>query len=326
MKKQMINKKISHIINIIQDSECVYLASHIQPDGDSIGSILSLGLGLTKKFGDKIRILATDIIPEKFNFLPGSDQIKGYDEIKHIDTLITLDCGDIYRIGDLKTKINKNTIIINIDHHISNTNFGNINIVNPKASSTGEIVYDILESTDIKLDTDIATNIYVAISTDTGSFKYDNTTSKTHHITSKLFKYNIDLKKVNIELYQSRSLEKTKLFIESLNTLDYYNNNTLAVVTINRKMLKKCNAKSQDIDGIIEFIRDTKNVEVACIFKEIEKNVLRVGLRSKQYVDVSAIAEIFGGGGHIRAAGCTIKDNLNENKKMIINEIIKNLR
>lgn len=315
-----INDELKKFKRKLNEVEHICLVSHIHPDGDSVGSLLSLGLVL-ESINKKVTMLKTDDIPDKFKFLPGIDKLKSYEENKEFDLLIVLDCSDLDRLGTFKYITDKAKYIVNIDHHVSNTNYGDINIVNHKASATGELVFHILNYLNLYIDKEVATCLYVAIATDTGSFRYDNTHAETHFIVSKLFEKQIDLKKITFEVFQNKTLASTKLFIEALNTLDLYYDNKLAIVHVTQQMLKKNNAEFNDIDGIVEYIRDIETVEVACILKELDKSEIKVGLRSKRYVNVAEIAQKFQGGGHIRASGCTIYDNINKTKEVLIKEI-----
>ncbi|KPU28386.1 3'-5' oligoribonuclease A [Caloranaerobacter sp. TR13] len=315
-----IGDEIIKLKQKIDEAKYICLVSHIHPDGDSIGSLLGLGLAL-ESINKKVAMLKIDDIPYKYRFLPGISKIKSYGENEKFDLLIILDCSDLDRLGSFKYIIDKAKYIVNIDHHISNTNYGDINIINHEASATGELVYNILKCLNLYIDKEIATCLYVAIATDTGSFRYDNTHSETHYIASKLLEKQIDLKRITFEVFQNKKLASTKLFIEALNTLNLYYDDKLAVVQVTQQMLKRNNAEFNDIDGIVEYIRDIETVEVACILKEIEKNEVKVGLRSKRYVNVADIAKVFQGGGHIRASGCTIYSNITEAKELLVKEI-----
>lgn len=318
-----MNKKINGLmdeaIKLIKNSNNILIASHIQPDGDSIGSILALGMAL-KEINNKVKILRVDKTPSDYNFLPNIDLIKEYDEEK-IDLFIALDCGDIERLGLGKNLALKAKKIINIDHHITNNNFGDINIVCPSAAATGELIYEIIGKMDIKIDTDIAKCLYTAISTDTGRFMYSNTTYKTHLIVSELLKTGMNSNDININLYQSKSMERTNLFLDSLNTLEMFLDYKLAITSVSQDMLRLNNAKMEDTEGIISFIRDIDTVEVACFLKEISKSEVKISIRSKKEIDVSKICNKFNGGGHMRAAGCTIYDNMEKAKMLILKEI-----
>lgn len=316
-----LSEKFKKAYNKINKSKNICIVSHVNPDGDNIGSLLALGIALKQNVSKNIVIAKTDNIPEQFNFMPNIELIEDIKPESKYDLLIVLDCGDIGRLGKLKDIVHNSKTIINIDHHITNEMFGDINIVDEKSSSTGEIVFKFLEQMNYQLTTDIATCLYVAISTDTGSFKYDSTTYETHIIASKLLKTGIDLNEIIVNLYQSKSLRKTKLMIEALTSLELYFNNNLGIVEVTQDMLSQFDASIEDADGIVDFIRDINDVEVSCVLKEVNSNEVKITLRSKKYVDVSQVAKAFNGGGHKKAAGCTINENIETAKAMIVKKI-----
>jgi phosphoesterase RecJ-like protein len=309
-------------IKQIQESENIYIVSHVQPDGDNIGSILALWMAL-KNIKERVFILKTDEIPSDFLFLPNINIINEYNHDDNIDLLITLDTSDESRLGKNKDLLNQAKTIINIDHHISNINFGHINIVDSNAAATGELVYKLINRLKIPINKDIASCIYTAISSDTGSFMYDNTSAETHEIAAELIRTGIDKGNININLYQSRSIERTMLFAKALETLKLYFENKVAIVKITRSMVEEVNAKMEDTEGIVSFIREIASVEVATILKEFNEEEIKVSMRSKRYVDVSSLCANLGGGGHIRAAGCTINSPIDIAEELILNELEK---
>lgn len=313
--------KIEEAISKIKDANQISLASHVNPDGDNIGSLMALYLAL-KKLDKEVYIIKTDETPSDYMFLPAIDKIRDQNLLE-TDLLIVLDCGDVERLGKTKYIIEKAKTIINVDHHISNTEFGDYNIIDPKATATGEIVYELITKMGISIDKDIATCLYTAISTDTGSFMYDSVTEKTHEIIANLIRTGINVGDINIRLYQSRSIEKTNLFISSLATLKTYYDKKIATVKVTQEMIFDTNSTLEDSEGIIDFVREIDSVEVACLLKETEKNKIKISLRSKAYVDVAKISTVFNGGGHIRAAGCTIASDIVEAEKLIVDQIIK---
>lgn len=322
-----INKQLGEAIEVINKSKNIFIASHINPDGDNLGSMLALGLAL-KKIGKKTYFLKSDDTPKDFKFLPSINLLRKFEELneKDIDVFIAVDSSDLDRLGRNKDYIQSSNNVINIDHHISNTNFGNINIVDPKASATGELIFDLIKAMDIELDEDIATCIYTAISTDTGSFKYESVTYRTHEIVAQLIKVGINKKNININLYESRSMERTRLFIKALSDLRTYNKDQIAAVKIKNKMLEETKSKMEDTEGIVSFIREIDSVEVACLLKEVDENETRISLRSKNFVDVASICNVFDGGGHVRAAGCTIYQGIDIAESLIVEEIKKAFR
>lgn len=311
---------IKEAINIIKESNNIFIASHVQPDGDNLGSSLALAMAI-KKLNKNPKVIKVDSVPLDFNFLPGINLIKKYDIDQSIDLLISLDSGDLNRLGVGKQFALKANKVINIDHHVSNDNFGDINIVSTSSAATGEIIYEIIKEMGVDIDKDIATCLYTAISTDTGSFMYSNTSHTTHSIAADLLRKGIDINNININLYQNKSMEKTKLFINSLKNLEIFNNNKIGIVSITPEILKNSGAKLEDTEGIISFIRNIGSIEVACLLKEMDNNVIKVSLRSKKIMDVSKIANKFDGGGHVRAAGCTIYENIDKAKELILEEI-----
>ena len=312
-------------IEWIKNSDNIFIASHVQPDGDNIGSTLALGMAL-KKMNKDVKILKVDDIPSDYRFLPNLDLIEEYNINQTVDLFIALDSSDIDRLGIGKEFALKAKRIVNIDHHITNTNFGHINIISSSSGATGEIVYEFIKKMDVDIDKNIGTCLYTAISTDTGSFMYSNTTYKTHLIAAELLKTEINLNDINVNLYQSRSKERTKLFIESLNKLELYLGDKVGIIPVTQEMLKSNNAKLEDTEGIISFIRDIDSIEVACLLKQIEKGQIKISLRSKRYIDVSKISSKFDGGGHKKAAGCTIYTSIEEAKDLILKEIIMAFR
>jgi len=314
-------KAYKHII----ESHNIYIASHVQPDGDNIGSMLSLGMAL-KKLNKNVYFLKSDDIPSDYLFLPNIDLIKDYSIFDEIELFIALDSSDEGRLGKNKDFLTKAKLIINIDHHVSNTNFGHINIVDKDASSTGELIYDFIKYMNISIDEDIATCLYTALSSDTGSFMYDNTSAKTHEIAAELIRVGIDKGKININLYQNKSLERTKLFIKTMDNLELYFDNKVALAKISQEMLEDCNAKMEDSEGIISYIRDIAPVEIAILLKEFNESEIKVSMRSKRFIDVAKLTAVFNGGGHKKAAGCTIEKPIIEVDKLLLNEIEKVIR
>lgn len=310
----------------INECKDIYLTAHVNPDGDSIGSTLALAGFLKSEMNKDVQILINGDISSNFKFMPGIDKIiNDTSAIENIDLLITLDSADIERLALEKRLVDNAKHIVNIDHHITNTNFGNINFVDGSSSSTGQVLYEMMQVLGGHISHDVATCLYVSISTDTGSFKYTNTTSRTHEIASKLLDKEIDLETINIELYQNRSLEETKLLMESIKNLTLLKNDTVGIVAIDDEILKSCKAEIQDTGLIVDFIRNIDVVNLACLIRPIDENSSKASLRSKKDIDVSKIVAVFGGGGHAKAAGCTIHSNVAEAKKKMTEEILRYL-
>ncbi len=319
----MMMTSLSNVSNLLNRGSCILILPHIHPDGDTIGSSLALFLALNR-IGKEAFVLVEDELPSNLNFLPLEKILRKLPANLHPDVVVAVDASDLERLGKRVDYIKGAETTINLDHHITNVRFADYNYIDAHAAATGEIIYDLLESMGIAMDKEIATCIYCALSTDTGSFKYDNTTTRTHQIAASLLEYSLNLNEITVALYQDKSYGKIKLLREALNTLELYYSGKLSILSVTKHMLEKSKADLTDVDGLIEFARDIKNVEVAVLLKELSHNEIKVGLRAKYDVDVSKVAAEFGGGGHRKASGCTIYDNITEARTQII-DALKNL-
>ncbi|NLC12055.1 MAG: bifunctional oligoribonuclease/PAP phosphatase NrnA [Firmicutes bacterium] len=312
----------SPVISALEQKEHFIIASHVLPDGDSLGSTLSLGLAL-KKLGKKVEMLCPDAVPLKYRFLPGSEYLKR--EIPssiHEDTIVfILDCSDEERLGDLFTNLSS-LPIINIDHHSSNTYFGQVNIVKEDAAATGQIIFYLLEQLDL-LDPEIALNLYVAIVTDTGSFKFANTTAEAHFICAKLLSFNLEPDVVSQKVFDEKPISTMLLLKEALGSLCLEKHGVkIAWMKVDDQILAKCGASREELDGIVNYARNITGVEVGMLFYLKNEGEIKVALRSKSKINVAKIAEKFGGGGHRQAAGCRFNNlDFETAKRKIINVI-----
>lgn len=313
---------ITVFYNLIKNNNSFMVTSHISPDGDSIGSLLAMTHVLLD-FGKKVTPVVNDDIPEKYKFLPGSNLIIK-ENTDFYDAIICLDSGDEERLGFKKSLKEYGSKIINIDHHKSNTFFGDFNIIDSSASSVGEILYRLLENK-VAINYNIALNIYTSIITDTGSVKYSNTTPLTLKILAELVAKGIKPDFVSRHVFEKRSLSSIELLKLALDTLEISAEGKLASLYITQDMIKTTGAKDEDTDGIINYPREIEGVEVAVLFKEYEESLIKVGFRSNDWVDVGEIAEKFNGGGHLRAAGCTLKQTLPKSREIVLNTIKKHL-
>lgn len=310
----------STFYNLLKQNKTFIVSAHISPDGDSLGSILAMTRVLSKLDKEVIPIVNDDI-PKKYAFLPGIDLIKKADnDIRVCDILISLDCGDENRLGfkgELRDYAKK---IINIDHHKSNSLFGDLNIVDSNASSTGEIIYRLLEG-EIKVDYEMALCLFTSIVTDTGSLRYANTTSRALKILADLIDKGVKPDVVSRNVFEQRSFESIKLLTLALNTLEILERGKVACIYVTKEMFQASGAKEEDTDGIINYAREIEGVEVALFFKEQADSTVKVGLRSNEWVDVRRVAENFKGGGHVRAAGCSLNLGLQDTKEAVLNTV-----
>lgn len=307
------------IIELIQRTKSFYVLSHMQPDGDSIGSLLAMGEVL-QVMGKDVKLFMPGQIPRRYAFLKGSDQIAYQDLVGNKDVVaIVLDSSDLDRLGYFKANILQSHQIINIDHHITNQHFGNLNLVDPAASATGEIIFDIIKDLQVALTESIAEALYVAISTDTGSFKYDNTTAKTHLVIAALLEYNLSPALLSQRMFDERPLSFYVLLKEALSSIEIYDNRKIAVMTLGKDIRERTGAMNDDLEGIVNFARNIEGVELGILFYIESQEEVKVGFRSRT-VDVSVLAGKLNGGGHPRAAGCRILGNFEFAKEIVMRE------
>lgn len=319
------SKDLKSFCRALKTHDHFLLSCHISPEGDAIGSILAMN-SLLRRLGKKTTVVAEDSFPERL-FCLSSKHWKKMDELKKgkaYQALVVADCPNLDRIGRVKELLTDKTVIFNIDHHISNMNFGHHNYVRPEAAASGEVVYDIFKHLKMKLTKEDATNLYVAISTDTGSFKYGNTTIQSHRIAAELIDAGIDVEKINDELYSTYSLNKINLYSRLLGRVLTDAEGRIAWVSMKRHDLEHSGATDEDTEGFIDFLKYLKEVKVAFFLTEsAQRQGVRVSFRSKDAYDVNKIATFFNGGGHKKAAGCLIRSSVEEAEKMILDRIKK---
>ena len=311
---------ISNIVDRINNSDNILIISHKSPDGDSIGSILGLGISLKKAFDKNINISINDEVPNRFSFLK-TEEIGYVDSTEEYDLVFMLDCGDFHRAG-IHVDSEK---VINIDHHITNPHYGDINFVKSDASSTSEIVYDLLKDMNIELDIDAAEALYTGIVSDTGSFKYSCTSPETHLVASELVSRGIDRDKIINNLFQSKKLTSVLLLKEAIEHMELLDEGKISYLYISEELLKNSGARIREGDVLVEFFRDIQEVEVSVTLKKTDEGY-KGSLRSKNEIDVSKIASRYGGGGHRKAAGFLTDLDIDKLKIDLINEIKKELR
>lgn len=318
-------KSIKEVIKNIRKYKTFLISAHVDPEGDSIGSQLAIAIML-KRMNKETAIINQDIAGDTYKFLPGIESIKTkLDKDFKYDAVCIVDCPIMDRIGRVKEYIRKGVPIINIDHHVSNARFGTVNWILPKASSTGEMVFELFKEAGIKLNRNAALNLYVAILMDTGSFRYTNTTYKTHEVISHLLRFNIDPKRISRLIYESHSFNSRKLLALMLSTIKRSFNGKIAWMILSDAMFKKTRTRQSDAEDFVNFALFIKEIEVALLFRQQSKGFVKVSLRSNGVIDVNKIAAYFGGGGHKLASGCLVKGPLKKVQRVVINMVKKEL-
>jgi len=314
--------KFDQIGRALREGVRFAVLGHVRPDGDALGSQLALGLSL-KQLGKDVRIWNEEGMLEKYNFLPDANLLtKPPTEPEDVDVAIALDTAIQNRLGTTLPAIRSAKLWINIDHHPSNPGYGDLVYIDSKAPATGQILFELIKSEKLPLDSAIAQNLYVAISTDTGSFQYPNTTARTFEIAAELVQAGVDVGRVSQLTYENYPRRRVELLRDLLGTMRFEANGRVASFSLSLATAKKLGALPEDNEGLIDHLRAIRGVIVAVFFEELPDGKVRVSMRSKnEKVNVCAICEKFGGGGHVLAAGARVRGTLAEVEKKILEEI-----
>ncbi len=311
----------------IRDAHSIAIMSHTSPDGDNLGSLEAM-YGFLKGLNKEVVYLSNDDVPKDFVYLPSTKarvDVSSVDEA--FDLLIALDSSDADRFGAKgKELFLKAKFTVNIDHHMSNLSYADLNCVLPKATSTGEVLFRVLETMDATITPEMATGFYTAISTDTGSFQYDSVNGDTHRIVAKLYDAGCDHNTVVKSVYQSMSKEKLALSARVLSDLRFMADGKISIAICRLKDMEATGASKDDTEGIVEKARNIDGVEMAIFLKE-KADEVKLSFRSKSYLNCTEFASVFGGGGHIRAAGASSSDSLEsilEKVEALVKEKVEN--
>jgi phosphoesterase RecJ-like protein len=313
---------IADITREISNRDNFLLISHAIPDGDSIGSLLGMHRVL-KNLGKKSRMLLQDPVPRIYQYLPESSEVMSpaqFDGI--VENVIFLDCADEERAGEeLLPLLSSRSFTINIDHHQSNTMFGDLNYVQPDMAATAEIVYYLAKALPVEIDPLMANALYAGIVQDTGSFHHNNTRAETFRIAADLLECGVDLAETSINLFESKSRAEMRLLICALNSMQFSTDGQMAWMTVTYKEAESLGVLDLHPEGIINHTLMVEGVEVGILFRETKPGTIKVGYRSKGKVDVARLASAFGGGGHRQAAGVTMEGSLEQIKDQVINAV-----
>ncbi|MCH5252350.1 MAG: bifunctional oligoribonuclease/PAP phosphatase NrnA [Lachnospiraceae bacterium] len=294
---------MNQLMNAVEKADTIAIGGHTRPDGDCIGSCMGLYSYITTVYPNKKVSVYLEEFPESFSYLSAEEAFLPKAEV--YDLFISLDCGDAERLGDAGEVMEKAKFVFNVDHHITNTKFGDENDVRPDASSTCQILYTLME--DEKIPYETACALYTGIIYDTGVFKHSNTTAETMQIAGRLMDKGIPFGKIIDGSFYMKSYKQLQIMgrclLESVRIL----NNRCVFSVVTKSVMDFYEAKPSDLDGVIDEMRTTEGIEVAILLSERESGSFKVSMRSNDIVDVSKIAKYFGGGGHVRAAGCTIE-------------------
>jgi phosphoesterase RecJ-like protein len=320
----------AELLNFFRNEDDFLIATHMSPDGDALGSSLALSLAL-QKIGKKTFLLNSDPVPEQYTFLPGYEKFYTFENIQETGNriqdfkrLVLIDCNDLDRVTDDKSKISnfKFQTSAVIDHHETEKPFGDMRWIMPDSPATGLMIFYVIKALGIDLSQDMAATLYAAIAVDTGNFRYSNTTSEVLRVAADLTDAGAIPHIISTELYESWSEKRFRLFIKTLDTLQIEDG--IAITTVTRKMLEETLTSPDDIENFVSYPRIIKDIKVSVLLREIDDNYYKASLRSKNNINVARAAEAFGGGGHQHAAGFKIRGDFQTVKARLIKQIKSN--
>ena len=323
----MTQSTFAKIGGILREHHRFAILSHVRPDGDALGSQLALALSL-QLLGKDVTVWNEDGLLAKYDFLPGGARLtQPPPEPRDFDVALALDTATQNRLGTAGESVRHAKTWINIDHHPSNPGYGDLVYIDPTSPATGQILFELIQDQQLPMNPDIAENLFVAISTDTGSFQYQNTTARTFEIGAELVRGGVDVGRVSQLLYENYPRRRTELLRELLGTMRFEANGQIASFSLSLKVAAKLGVRPEDNEGMIDHLRAIRGVLVAVFFEELAEGKVRVSLRSKnKEVDVSAICQKFGGGGHTLAAGARVRGTPVEVEQQILEAICREVK
>lgn len=316
-------KQTKEFDRIVKSSKNILIISHVNPDGDTLGSMCALYSAIYKQYKKKAEMLILSKLPKVYEFLPNVKEAKTLDMLdksREYDLVISVDVASIDRLINSQILFEKAKYSVNIDHHRTNNHFGDLAIIEPKTSSSGEVVYKIIKNLKWEIDLDIATCIYTAILTDTGGFRFENTSAEVFRIAAELTDMGINPKSIYKQCYESKSKAIVLFQNYCVSKATFSSNDKIAYTAIYKRDLEKFAVGDDATDGIAETLRAISSTDVSFVIKEVDAKTCKVSMRSKN-VDVAEVCSKFGGGGHKYAAGCTVKYSCADTIKKLLAEI-----
>ncbi|TQR36538.1 DHH family phosphoesterase [Brevibacillus brevis] len=310
---------VQEAARFMQEHDRFLVLSHVSPDGDATGSALGVVLML-EQLGKEYVVVNEGETPIKFNFLPRFDRLYNLRKQPLNETfgaVIAVDCADESRMGDVRSLFASGAALLNIDHHPTNDHFGTVNLIRPDAAATAEILFDVAEAAGVSFNEELALCIYTGLLTDTGGFRYSNTSPRVMEIAAQLLGYGVKPGDVAERCLEEITFAHVKVLRRALQTLQLSHQNLVASITVSAADFAEVGAEREDAGGLVNYCRNIEGVEVGVSFVEAEPGEVKVSMRARDRVDVAVIAKQLGGGGHAKAAGCTIKGPLLEVQKKV---------
>ena len=307
----------------IREARSLVMACHVNPDGDALGSMLGLALGLAP-LSQSLTLLSQDGVPDILKFLPGAAQVRRTSDCETYDLAIVLDSGDLSRVGPhVHPLIERAGRIVDIDHHVLSGAFGDIQVLDSQAASTSEIVYALLEALGLPITPEVATCLFTGVITDTGSFRFQNVTPNTFHVAAALLNAGAPPAYISENVFENKTFAATRLLGHALSSLNQTPDGRVIWAHITAQDFAGLGATDEDTEGVVNYVRGVRGADAGLLFRQMPDGKIRVSLRSRETVNVAEVAQQFGGGGHRMAAGCTLslQPPLDEAERLLVRAV-----
>ncbi|HVK05714.1 MAG TPA: bifunctional oligoribonuclease/PAP phosphatase NrnA [Armatimonadaceae bacterium] len=321
-------EQMGEAVAAIRAARNIVIACHVNPDGDTLGCMLALGLGLEQMGagGKAVTLLSSDGVPDLYTFLPGSERIQRATDRRDFDLSVVVDAGDLSRIGAANREtVEAAPILIDIDHHVTSGQFGQIRLLDATAAATAEILYDLLLALGVEITRPIAENLQCALLTDTGSFRFMNVTPRTFALAGALMEKGASPAPIAERVFENKSYAAQKLLGRALGSLRRSEDGRIVWAHVTRADFQEFAATDEDTEGVVNAVRSVRGADVALFLREMGDGRLRVSLRSRDPIDVSQVAAAFGGGGHRLASGCTLDGPLADAEATLVAEVARRI-
>jgi phosphoesterase RecJ-like protein len=312
-----VSAEATEIRRAIDPVRRVLLLAHKDPDGDTLGSALAMSIVL-QRMGKQVALRVHGKVPDMYEFLPNFAIVNNEEAGKPFDVVLVMDASNLDRLGEAMDDVVAGTPVINVDHHVSNTQFGDINLVTASACSTAEVTFDLLNDWGVEISADVANNLYAGVLTDTGGFRHENTTERALDIAARLVHQGADAAGIAEKVYKSYKLSTMKLTALVLGTMDFDCDDRLVHAQVSQELLDRAGAEMDETEGLIDLLQSVEGLELAILFKEIAPRLTKISVRSRGHASANELAAGFGGGGHERAAGAEIEMPLAEATKAVL--------
>ena len=320
MVSSVVREQMPQAVAAIRDARDILLACHINPDGDTLGSMIALALGL-EHGGKTTTLLSADGVPAIYTFLPETERVVRTTARRDFDLAIVLDAGDLSRVGASREIVESTPRLMDIDHHITAGQFGDIRLLDAGAAATGEIVYDLLLALGAPITLPIAECLLCALLTDTGSFRFMNVTPRTMEIAAEMLRVGASPNTIAEQVFENKAFAAQKLLGRALESLQRTPDGRIVWAHVTQADFQEFHATDEATEGVVNAVRAVRGADIALFLREMPSGRFRVSLRSREPFDVAKVAQVFGGGGHRLASGCTLDGPLAEAEARLVAEV-----